>query len=61
MMKDYRQEIGEIKNKLLSVAGNIEFIKQTRGASEVGVENLRDLRVKLVDVKRKLYEILDIL
>ena len=60
-MKDYRQEIGEIKNKLLSVAGNIEFIKQTRGASEVGVENLRDLRVKLVDVKRKLYEILDIL
>jgi len=60
-MKDYRQEIGEIKNKLLSVLGNIGFIEHTGGASEVGVENLRDLRVKLVDVKHKLYEILDVL
>ena len=60
-MKDYKQEIGEIKNKLLSVAGNIEFMEQTRGASKLSVDSLRDLRVKLVDVKRKLYEILDVL
>jgi len=59
MIDKYINMVTGIGKKLQSVVGDIEFIKYTRGVSDVGIENLRSLRSKLVDTKRKLYDILD--